>query len=363
MEDVGARARVFLSMPVLDGITPKCFLNARGAEKVKTGEPVTRMHGIFPPDSVGLSFFDHGGLYGDGCFEGILIKNGFVYLYKEHMERLWRSAGALRIEIPYTIEELSWQVVRAIQAAGIKKTESGYIRLIVTRGIGDLGLNPKKCVGSTVYAIVSTIKLYPREAYDAGIEIGVSRRIRRPGPTILDPRIKSDNYLNNVLGLMEGTNGMKLLESIMLTDQGFIAEATVDNIFSITRVNGPGGKPQKVRIVTPIGEYCLEGITRACIMEFARRFGYAVEEVPDLMPLDLVGPGKECFMTGTGAGIMPIVRVCGNPVGDGKPGPVTKRLLAEIERAMADPANGLNVAATRADVVKHIRQKKTGLVK
>jgi hypothetical protein len=219
MEEVGARARVFVSMPVVAGITPKSFLNARGAEKVKSGEPVTRMHGIFPPDSVGLSFFDHGGLYGDGCFEGILIKNGLIYLYKEHMERLWRSAGGLRIDIPYTIEDLSWQVVKAIQAAGIKKNESGYIRLLVTRGIGDLGLNPKKCVGPTVFAIVSTIKLYPREAYDVGIEVGVSRKIRRPGPTILDPRIKSDNYLNNVLGLFEGTNNMKLLESIMLTDQ------------------------------------------------------------------------------------------------------------------------------------------------
>ncbi|MBN1503994.1 MAG: aminotransferase class IV [Candidatus Eisenbacteria bacterium] len=363
MEGVGARARVFVSMPVVDGITPKSFLNARGVEKTRSGEPLTRMHGIFPPDSVGLSFFDHGGLYGDGCFEGILIKNGLVFLYKEHMERLWRSAGSLRIEIPYTIEELSWQVVRAIQATGIKKSETGYIRLIVTRGIGDLGLNPRKCVGSTVYAIVSTIKLYPREAYDMGIEVGVSRKIRRPGNSILDPRIKSDNYLNNVLGLFEGTNNMRLLESIMLTDRGFIAEATVDNIFSVTREYGRGGKSQKVRVVTPVGEYCLEGITRACIMEFAKRFGYDVEEVPDLMPLDLVGPGKECFMTGTGAGIMPIVKVCGNLVGDGKPGPATRKLLAEIERAMADPANGLDVNATRQDVVKHIRQKKARLVK
>jgi branched-chain amino acid aminotransferase len=362
MEEVGARAKVFVSMPVVDGITPKCLINARGVEKVKSGEPIPRIHCIVPPSSVGLSFFDHGGLYGDGCFEGILIKNGIVYLYKEHMERLWRSAQGLRIEIPYTIEELSWQVVRAIQSAGIKKNESGYIRLIVTRGIGDLGLNPRKCVGSTVYAIVSTIKLYPREAYDVGIEVGVSRKIRRPGPTILDPRIKSDNYLNNVLGLMEGTNNMKLLESIMLTDEGFIAEATVDNIFSITKEEGRG-KTRTVRIVTPVGEYCLEGITRACIMEFARRMGYEVEEVRDLMPLDLVGPNKECFMTGTGAGIMPIVRVCGTPVGDGKPGPITKKLLAEIERAMAEPANGLDITATRADVVKHIRQKKACLVK
>ncbi len=363
MEEVGKRARVFVSLPVVKGITPKSFLKAPGGERVKSGEAIPRMHGIFPPDAVGLSFFDHGGLYGDGCFEGILIKNGLIFLYKEHMERLWRSATALRIEIPYSIEELSWQVVRAIQAVGLKKNENGYIRLLVTRGIGDLGLNPNKCVGATVFAIVSTIKLYPREAYDVGIEVGVSKKIRRPGSTILDPRIKSDNYLNNVMGLLDGTDNLKLLESIMLTSDGFIAEATVDNIFCVTKADGHRSNPSKVKILTPVGEYCLEGITRACIMDFARRFGYRVEEVTDLMPLDLVGPEKECFMTGTGAGIMPIVKVCGIPVGNAKPGEITKKLLAEIERAMADPANGLDITATRADVVKHLRQKKARLVK
>jgi len=286
-----------------------------------------------------------------------------VFLFKEHMERLWRSASALSIEIPYSIEELSWHVVRAIQAVGLKKNENGYVRLLVTRGIGDLGLNPRKCIGTTVFAIVSTITLYPKEAYDVGIEVGVSKKIRRPGNTILDPRIKSDNYLNNVLGLLDGTENLRLLESIMLTADGFIAEATVDNIFCVIREKGGRSSSSKVRLITPVGEYCLEGITRACIMEFAKRRGYRVEEVADMMPIDLVGPDRECFMTGTGAGIMPIVKVCGIPVGNGKPGEVTKKLLAEIESAMADPANGLDIKASRAEVVKHVRQTKSRLVK
>ena len=359
LEEVGAKGKVFVSMPVVKGITPRVFVDSFASERVKTKEPFTRLHGTFDLDEVGPSFLDHGGLYGDGCFEGILIRNGMVFLYREHMDRFWNSAAGLKIEIPYSKEELSWQIIRTIQAVGLKKNESGYIRLIVTRGIGDLGLNPKKCVGATVFAIVSTIKLYPKEAYDVGIELGVSKRIRRPGVTILDPRIKSNNYLNNVLGLIEGTRNLELLECLMLTADGNIAEATVDNVFCVIKENGYRTKPSNVRVLTPVGEYCLQGITRACIMDFARKFGYSVEEVPDLMPIDLLGSNRECFMTGTGAGIMPIVKVCSNLVGDGRPGEITKRLLAEIQKAMANPAFGLSVSADRAQVYRCIRSKKS----
>ncbi len=359
LEEVGARARVFVSMPVVRGITPKGLLNHSDSEKAATREPFRRIHGIFGMDEGGLSYIDHAPLYGDACFEGILIRNGIVFLYREHMDRLWRSAKGLRIEIPYSEEELSWQVIRTIQAVGFKKSESGYIRLVVTRGLGDLGINPKKCVAATVYAIVSTIKLYPKEAYQRGIELGLSRRIRRPGCSILDPRVKSNNYLNNVMGLFEGTNNLELLEAIMLTDDGNIAEATVDNIFCVIKEKGYRGRPSKVRILTPVGDYCLNGITRASIMIFARRFGYKVEEVSDLMPVDLLGSDRECFMTGTGAGIMPIVKVCGNVIGDGRPGDVTKKLLREIEKAMADPRYGLSFSATESEVKKYIRQKKS----
>jgi branched-chain amino acid aminotransferase len=359
LEEVGAKARVFVSMPVVMGVTPKGFVSSSASEGIRTKEPFTRLHGIFGLDEVGLSFLDHAALYGDACFEGILIRNGIVFLYREHMDRFWNSAAGLKIEIPYSKKELSWQIVRTIQAVGFKKNESGYIRLIVTRGIGDLGLNPKKCVGATVYAIVSTIRLYPKEAYDRGIELGISRKIRRPGATILDPRIKSNNYLNNVLGLIEGTRNLELFESLMLTADGSIAEATVDNVFCVIKEDGYRTKPSRVRVLTPLGEYCLQGITRACIMDFARKWGYKVEEVPDLMPIDLLGSNKECFMTGTGAGMMPIVKVCGNPIGHGKPGEITKKLLAEIQKAMANPGFGLATSADRGQVYRYIKSKKS----
>ncbi|MCX5801775.1 MAG: aminotransferase class IV [Candidatus Eisenbacteria bacterium] len=358
LEEVGASARVFVSMPIVKGITPRVFVDSSASETAQTREPFTRLHGIFALDEAGLSFLDHAALYGDACFEGILIRNGMVFLYREHMDRFWNSAAGLRIEIPYSKEEMSWQVMRTIQAVGLKKNESGYIRLIVTRGIGDLGLNPKKCVGATVYAVVSTISLYPKEAYDIGIEVGVSKKIRRPGATILDPTIKSNNYLNNVLGLIEGTRNLELLESLMLTADGSIAEATVDNVFSVIKESGYRTNPSRVRVLTPVAEYCLQGITRACIMNFARKFGYKVEEAADLMPIDLLGANRECFMTGTGAGIMPIVKVCGNSVGDGRPGYITKKLLAEIRKAMANPAFGLSISADRGQVYRYIRSNK-----
>jgi len=359
LEEVGAKARVFVSMPVIKGVTPRAFVDSHAAEKAATKEPVTRLHGIFALDEVGLSFLDHSALYGDACFEGILIRNGIVFLYREHLDRFWDSAAGLKIEIPYSKEALAWHVINTIQAVGFDKKESGYIRLIVTRGIGDLGLNPKKCVGATVYAVVSTIKLYPKEAYDVGIEVGVSKRIRRPGATILDPRIKSNNYLNNVLGLIEGTRNLELLESLMLTADGSIAEATVDNVFCVVKESGYRTQPSKVKLLTPIGAYCLKGITRACILDFARKLGYKVEEVADLMPVDLLGDDRECFMTGTGAGIMPIVKVCGNLVGDGRPGEITRKLLAQIQKAMANPAFGVSTSADRGQVARYMKSKRS----
>ncbi|UCF77830.1 MAG: aminotransferase class IV [Candidatus Eiseniibacteriota bacterium] len=359
LEEVGAKARVFISMPAIKGITPRVLLNHPASERATTRAPLARVHGIFAIDEIGVSCIDHAPLYGDACFEGIIIRNGIVFLYKEHMDRLWKSAEGLRIEIPYSKQELSWHVVRTIQATGFKKKETGYIRLVVTRGIGDLGLNPNKCVGATVYAIVSTITLFPKEAYRRGIALGLSRKIRRPGSSTLDPRVKSNNYLNNLLGLLEGTNNLQLFECLMLTAEGNIAEGTVDNIFCVVKEKGYRTRPSKVRILTPVGDYCLNGLTRASIMTFAARMGYKVEEVPDLMPIDLLGPGRECFMAGTAAGIMPVVEVCGNPVGDGTPGEVTKKLLGEIEQAMADRRYGLSSAATKSEVYRYIKSSKS----
>jgi branched-chain amino acid aminotransferase len=217
----------------------------------------------------------------------------------------------------------------------------GYIRLVVTRGIGDLGINPRKCVSPTVFAIVSTIRLYAREAYERGIPLGLARRVRRPSRTILDPNIKGTQYLNNVLALQEGTRDNQLVEVLMLTAEGFVSEATVDNIFSVVKLAGWENDPAKVHVLTPSAEYCLPGITREVVIELARKRGYHVAVRDDLLPIDLVGEGKECFMTGTGCGVMPIVAVGGVTVGDGRPGRVTQALVQQLQAMMMDPVNGL----------------------
>jgi branched-chain amino acid aminotransferase len=192
--------------------------------------------------------------------------------------------------------------------------------------------------------------LYPREAYENGVPLGISRTIRRPDATILDPRIKSNNYLNNVLALREGCKEEKVPECIMLTKDGFVAEATVDNIFLVAKEDGWKSNPSRVRLTTPCGEYCLNGITRMIILELARKLGYSTEDSAKILPLDLVGENREVFMTGTGAFVMPIISVAGHPVGDGRPGEITRILLSRITDAMANPARGLSVGADADEI-------------
>ncbi|NNE44693.1 MAG: branched-chain amino acid aminotransferase [Gemmatimonadetes bacterium] len=341
LREVGTRARVYLSMPVIEGVTPRALVEGDGN---LTDDPggLPRKDGIFRLDEVGLSPMDHVALYGDAAFEGILIRNHSIFLYREHMERMERSLEKIAIEMPMDRVTLTQRMLETAQQVNLPEG-NGYIRLVVTRGMGDLGINPKKCVSPTVFMIVSTIRLYAREAYERGIPLGLSRQIRRPNRSVLDPNIKSNNYLNNVMALQEGTRGRNLAESLMLTDRGYVAEATVDNIFSVVRTPGWESDPSRVEIQTPSSEYCLPGITRETVIQLAQKRGYKVIVRDDMLPLDLVGPDRECFMTGTGAGVMPITAISHVNVGDGKPGPVTAGLIDDINAAMADPANGLSV--------------------
>jgi len=354
LKAVGQKARLYCSMPVVDGITPLALLNPEKSERIETSEEIERRQGIFRMNEIGLSPLDHDCLYGDGVFEGILIYKGQVFLFREHMERLGRSLELTFIDLPMSLAELTWQVVRTIQQVGFNHDQNGYIRLVVSRGIGDLGINPAKCVGATIYAVVSTIKLYPTEAYERGIKLGLTKVIRRPDQSTIDPTVKSLNYLNNVLALIEGTRGTNLMESLMLNRAGFVAEATVDNIFVIHRAQGWEKNPKQVRIHTPLADYCLNGITRATIMELALAKGYEVVEDGRLMPIEMVGPDREVFMTGTGAGVMPITHVHGVAVGEGKPGPVTRDLVATYRERMADPRYGLKITATRDETYAYI---------
>jgi len=263
-----------------------------------------------------VSVFDHGLLYGDGVFEGIRIYNSKVFRIKEHIERLYESAKAIILEIPMTKEEMKAAVEDAVK---VNERKDGYIRLVITRGEGSLGLDPASCKKATVIIIVSDIQLYPKEYYEKGIAL-VTVTSRRIPSECLDPRIKSLNYLNNIMAKLEAKQA-GCLEAVMLNTQGFVAECTADNIFIV----------KEGRLLTPsVYHGALEGITRQTVMEIAEKIGIKSEETT-LAPYDLY-TADECFLTGTGAEIVPVVKIDGRVIGDGVPGKVTKMLVENFKK-------------------------------
>ncbi len=355
LKKISDKAKVFASMPYIKGLTPRIFNEEGRYEVYPTDESVERREGIFNMDEIGISPLDHGGLYGDATFEGILINYGHIFVFKEHLLRWRKSAEKLGINMPYTIEDVAVRIVKAIQQVGFSDDEKGYLRPILTRGFGNLGIHPKKCVAPTLYVICSTIQLYPQDTYETGIHLSVARNVRRQGRVIIDPNVKSCNYLNNILGLLE-TLHKGNLETMMLTATGVVAEATADNIFLIYRRDGWENDPSRVEVITPDPSYCLVGITRNIIMQEARKLGYTMKEADDMMPIDFVGPDREVFMTGTGCGLMPIVGIEGRNVGDGKPGPVTRNLLGAITKNMMNPEYGLSIKATESEVIEYLER-------
>jgi branched-chain amino acid aminotransferase len=280
----------------------------------------------YPKSRAMISAFDHGLLYGDGVFEGIRVYNGRVFKLREHLHRLYRSARALMIQIPYDFEELLEHTLETLRRNRLY--DRAYIRLVVTRGQGDLGINPKKCrVRSTTIIIADTIQIYPPEAYEAGI-ITITCNTRRVSPDSVPAEIKTLNYLSNILGIIEANNA-GAAEGIMLDRNGWVTEATVDNLFILR-----GGTV----ITPPIYLGILPGITRATVMELAREHGYPVKEEP--FTTAHIYTSDEVFLTGTGAEVIPVVRVDNRVIGDGKPGPVTKELIAafrELTQTEGEP--------------------------
>lgn len=350
---VSATARVFASMPCVDGVTPRILRDPERSRAHPTAEPLERREGCFRLDEIGLAAVDHGVLYGDAAFEGVLIAHGRVFTWREHLTRLHRSCARLGIPIPYDGVDLTRRLVDAVRETGVGEHERGYIRLVVSRGLGDLGISPLKCLGSTVYAVCARIQLYPEAAYQAGIGLSVARAVRRAMPETLDPRVKSCNYLNNIRALLE-TLGDGTLETMMLTPGGYVAEATADNLFLVIREPGWERDPGRVRVVTPSPDYCLNGITRALLMRASREAGHRVEESATLLPGDWAGPDREAFLTGTGAGVMPVTSVGGVPVGDGAAGPVTQALRERFLGYLADPALGLPLHATDDEIEAYL---------
>ena len=280
--------------------------------------------GFYPESEAKVSVFDHGLLYGDGVFEGIRFYNNKVFHLEEHMERLYKSAAAIALDIPLDQAALTEALLETIRR---NELTDGYVRLVITRGKGDLGLSPWNCPKPSIIIIAAKITLYPAESYEKGLKV-VTCSTRRIAHGALSPMVKSLNYLNNIMAKIEASHA-GAGEGLMLNEQGLVAECTGDNIFLVS-----GG-----RITTPpISSGALAGVTRAVAIGIASELGIEVSE-PQTTRYDIY-TADECFLTGTAAEIIPAVELDSRPIGNGKPGPMTQRFIAryrELTRTEGTP--------------------------
>jgi branched-chain amino acid aminotransferase len=306
-------------------VKPAADGRAGAAASTAAKESTIYIDGKFYPESdAKISVFDHGLLYGDGVFEGIRFYNGRVFRLEEHLQRLWDSARSICLDIPISHAQMTEALLETIRKNDMRE---GYIRLVVTRGVGNLGLNPAQCKKPSVIIIAAAIALYPKEMYEKGLSV-VTCATRRTNPASLNPAVKSLNYLNNVMARIEA-NLAGADEALMLNDEGNVAECTADNVFVIK--NGQIFTP-------PISAGALRGITRAVAFEIAAELGIRITET-DITRHD-VFVADECFLTGTAAEVIPVIRADGRSIGAGKPGPISTRMIArfrEITREGGTP--------------------------
>jgi len=296
---------------------------------MEEGEPLVYIDGEFYPKSrAKISVYDHGFLYGDGVFEGIRAYDGIVFKLREHIDRLYDSAKAIMLDIPLSKEEMINAVLETLRK---NKLKDAYIRLVVTRGVGDLGLDPRKCSKPNVIIIAEPVlTLYKKESKLKGLSLIISS-VRRDRVDATTHQIKSLNYLNSILAKVEAiTAGAD--DAVMLDDRGFVAETSSTNIFMV--------KNDKI-ITPPPTTGALPGITRSFVIELARKLGYQVEE-KDVTPFELI-TADEVFITGTGAEIIPVTKIAGRAIGDGKAGKITIKLMEEFEKECRNPANGIKI--------------------
>ncbi|PIU18059.1 MAG: branched-chain-amino-acid transaminase [Elusimicrobia bacterium CG08_land_8_20_14_0_20_44_26] len=271
---------------------------------------------FFDKNDAKISVFDHGLLYGDGVFEGIRAYSGRIFKLKEHIDRLYDSAKAIMLKPPVAKKKMIQDIRKTLRKNSLR---DAYIRVVVTRGAGDLGLDPNKCPSASYFIIADKIVLYPKELYDKGLSIA-SVSVRRNIPEALNPRVKSLNYLNNILAKIEGTQ-RGVPEALMLNAQGFVAECTGDNIFIVK---------DGVLITPPSSAGALMGITQETVIALAEKSGLRVKE--ELFTRYCIFTADECFLTGTAAEVIPVVNVDGRIIGDGKPGKITCMLISKFRR-------------------------------
>jgi len=291
-------------------------------------EPLIYIDGeLVPKSQAKISVFDHGFLYGDGVFESIMVFNGVAFKLKEHIDRLYDSAKVLCLEIPMSKEKMLKTIIDTVKANGFR---DAYIRVLVTRGVGDLGLDPRKCPKPSVIIIVDKIKLFRDEAWTQGVTAIISS-VRRDRVDATTHEVKSMNYLNSILAKLEA-NAVGADEAIMLDDRGFVSEGATDNIFIVK--DGVIYTPPRTTGILP-------GITRSRVMKLAEECGYKVVE-KDITPSELL-TADEVFLTGTAAGVVPVVKISGRTIGDGKPGPITLELMKRFRQVREDPSEGVKI--------------------
>ncbi len=270
---------------------------------------------LVPESEAKISVFDHGLLYGDGVFEGIRIYNGRVFKLTEHLTRLYESARSILLTMPLIMQEMEQATLQTVAANGLR---DGYIRLVVTRGVGSLGLNPYQCPKASVIIIAGTIKLYPEKVYGEGLTL-ITCATRRPSPAALSPQVKSLNYLNNIMAKIEAIQG-GAEEGVMLNEQGYVAECTGDNLFIVK-----GGEV----FTPPISAGALDGITRRVAIDLLKEMGVVCQEA-SLTRHDIF-TADECFLTGTAAEVIAAVELDRRSIGDGKPGLLTQKLVEKFK--------------------------------
>ncbi|MEA1996452.1 MAG: branched-chain-amino-acid transaminase [Gemmatimonadota bacterium] len=288
-------------------------------------DPYIELEGGMLPVSFLL---DSNTLYGDGVFEGIRIYGGRIFKLKEHLDRLWNSSAFLEIEIPYTKENLAGTLKTLGRRNDIRGT--GYIRLVVTRGRRlDLGINPTKVNKATVFIIARTLQLYPEEFYEKGLSV-ITAETRRTPPVCINPNVKTCNYVNNILAVIEG-NRAGVPEVIMLTTDGEVSECSADNIFIV----------RDGVVLTPPEDNILVGVTRETVLSLCRRLGIEARE--ESLTQEDIHSADEVFLTGSGAEVAPIVRVDGKRIADGRPGSITGKLLRAFRKEVNDPGNSVPI--------------------
>jgi branched-chain amino acid aminotransferase len=289
---------------------------------------------IMTREQATISPYDHGFLYGDGVFEGIRVYDGRIFKLEEHLDRLYASAAQIMLEIPMDRAALRAALIETVRSTQLR---DAYIRPVISRGPGDLGIDPRKCPAPTVVIIVDAIQLYPKEAYERGLRM-VTATVRRPAVDALNGRIKSLNYMNNILARMEA-NRAGVEEALMLTGEGYVCECSADNVFLVS----------KGELLTPAPHLgLLKGVTRDTVLALARDAGIQTGE--RILTMYDVYAAEECFLTGTGAEIAPVVEVDGRRIGSGRPGEMTRKLWSEFREYAR--RTGTPVYATEAPAAR-----------